>query len=106
MYVILKVQKTVRLREVIVMLAVNYTNLRDNMKAYMDKVTDDYETMIVTRKDNKNVVMLSEEAYNNLMENVYVMGNKANYDWLMESKEQLEKGQISKHSLTEVLVDE
>ena len=60
------------------MLAVNYTNLRDNMKAYMDKVTDDYETMIVTRKDNKNVVMLSEEAYNNLMENVHVMGNKAN----------------------------
>ena len=106
MYVILKVQKTVRLREVIVMLAVNYTNLRDNMKAYMDKVTDDYETMIVTRKDNKNVVMLSEEAYNNLMENVQVMGNKANYDWLMESKKQLEKGQISKHSLTEVLADE
>ena len=42
------------------MLAVNYTNLRENMKTYMDKVTDDYETMIVTRKDNKNVVMLSE----------------------------------------------
>ena len=41
----------------IYMLAVNYTNLRDNMKAYMDKVTDDYETMIVTRKNNKNVVM-------------------------------------------------
>ncbi len=88
------------------MLAVNYTNLRDNIKAYMDRVTDDYETIIVTRKDNKNVVMLSEEAYNNLMENVYVMGNKANYDWLMESKEQLEKGQISKHSLSEVLTDE
>ena len=76
------------------MLAVNYTNLRDNMKTYMDKVTDDYETMIVTRKDNKNVVMLSEEAYNNLMENVYVMGNKANYDWLMESKAQLENGKF------------
>ena len=65
------------------MLAVNYTNLRDNMKRYMDQVTDDYETMIVTRKNNKNVVILSEETYNNLMENVYVMGNKANYDWLM-----------------------
>ena len=72
------------------MLAVNYTNLRDNMKRYMDQVTDDYETMIVTRKNNKNVVILSEETYNNLMENVYVMGNKANYDWLMESKAQLE----------------
>lgn len=88
------------------MLAVNYTDLRDNMKTYMDKVTDDYETMIVTRKDNKNVVMLSEETYNNLMENVYVMGNKANYDWLVESKKQLESGKISIQQLEEVSIDE
>ena len=88
------------------MLAVNYTNLRDNMKTYMDKVTNDYETMIVTRKDNKNVVMLSEETYNNLMENVYIMGNKANYDWLMESKAQLEKGNVSVKNLLEVSADE
>ena len=88
------------------MLAVNYTTLRDNMKTYMDKVTDDYETIIVTRKDNKNVVLLSEESYNNLMENVYIMGNKANYDWLMESKAQLEKGTISTHNLVEVDADE
>ncbi|MBQ9990704.1 MAG: type II toxin-antitoxin system Phd/YefM family antitoxin [Lachnospiraceae bacterium] len=88
------------------MLAVNYTNLRDNMKAYMDRVTDDYETMIVTRKDNKNVVMLSEESYNNLMENAYIMGNKANYDWLMESKAQLERGSISVQNLVEAGADE
>ena len=88
------------------MLAVNYTTLRDNMKTYMDKVTDDYETMIVTRKDNKNVVMLSEESYNNLMENVYVMENKANYDWIMESKAQLENENVSTHDLIEVNVDE
>ena len=68
----------------------------------MDKATDDYETMIVTRKNNKNVVMISEESYNNLMENVYVMGNKSNYDWLMESKEQLESGKYTKHDLIEV----
>ena len=88
------------------MLAVNYTNLRDNMKTYMDRVTDDYETLIVTRKDNKNVVMLSEESYNNLMENIYVMGNKVNYDWLMESKAQLERGNISVQNLVEVDADE
>ena len=88
------------------MLAVNYTNLRDNMKAYMDRVTDDYETMIVTRKDNKNIVMLSEETYNNLMENVYIMGNKTNYDWLMESKAQLESGKVSVQNLIEVDADE
>ena len=87
------------------MLAVNYTNLRENMKTYMDKVTDDYETMIVTRKDNRNVVMISEESYNNLMENVYVMGNKANYDWLLESKK-LENGNFKQHKLIEVSGDE
>ena len=84
------------------MLAVNYTNLRDNMKMYLDKVTDDYETVIVTRKDNKNVVIISEESYNNLMENIYVMGNKENYDWLMKGKKQLENGQCCAHELIEV----
>lgn len=88
------------------MLAVNYINLRDNMKTYMDKVTDDCETMIVTRKDNKNVVILSEDAYNNLMENAYVMGNKSNYDWLMDSKAQLDNGKISVHDLSGVDIDE
>ena len=88
------------------MLAVNYTDLRENMKLYMDRVNDDYETLVVTRKDNRNVVMMSEESYNNLMENLYVMGSQANYDWLMESKEQLEKGMASVHSLVEVGLDE
>ena len=88
------------------MLAVNYTTLRDNMKTYMDMVTEDYETMIVTRKNNRNVVMISEEAYNNLMENVYVMGNKANYDWLTESKSQLEAGKLAPHDLTAEDIDE
>lgn len=72
----------------------------------MDKVTDDYETMIVTGKNNKNVVMLSEESYNNLMENIHVMGNKANYDWLMESKSQLENGSLNLRGLDEADADE
>jgi len=88
------------------MLAVNYTTLRDNMKTYMDKISDDYETMIVTRKNNKNIVMLSEESYNNLIENAYLLSNKANYDWLMESKAQLESGSFSCHELIEVSDDE
>lgn len=74
------------------MIAVNYTNLYENMNVYMDKVSNDCETIIITRKNNKNVVMLSEEAYNNLLENIYVMGSKENYNWLMESKKQLENG--------------
>ena len=44
--------------------------------------------------------------YNNLMENAYIMGNKTNYDWLMESKAQLERGNIAVHDLIEVSADE
>ncbi|MDY3030318.1 MAG: type II toxin-antitoxin system Phd/YefM family antitoxin [Clostridia bacterium] len=88
------------------MLAVNYTNLRDNMKKHFDKITDDYETMIVTRKNNKNIVMMSEESYNTLMENVYIMSDKANYNWLMESKQQLENGDFCTKELIEVSEDE
>lgn len=88
------------------MLAVNYTTLRENMKSCMDEVTDNYETMIVTRKNNKNVVMISEEAYNNMMENLHLVGSKANYDWLMESKKQLEQGMTAQHDLDEEYGDE
>lgn len=72
------------------MLSVSYTNLRRNLKTCFDKIVDDNETMIITRKDNKNVVLISEEAYNNILENEYITSTKANYNWLMESKKQLE----------------
>ena len=83
------------------MLAVNYSQFRDKMKAHMDLVTEDFETIIVTRK-TKNVVMISEDAYNNLLENAYIMGEKANFDWLMESKKQLTVGKSTTHDLIEV----
>ena len=80
------------------MIAVNYSQVRENLKTYMDKATNDFETIIVTRKD-KNVVIISEEAYNNLLENAYLLKAKANYDWLMESKKQLESGKATVHQL-------
>ena len=88
------------------MLAVNYTELRGNLREYMDKVSDDFETLIVTRKKNKNIVMISEETYNNMIENMYLMGNQTNYKWLMESKKQLEDGLLQVKELLEVAVDE
>lgn len=74
------------------MLAVNYSTIRNNLKDYCDKVTDDYETVIITRKDEKNVVLISLEEYNNIMENLFIMSNKKNYDRLVESRRQIERG--------------
>ena len=48
------------------MLAVNYSTIRENLKTYCDMVTDERETVIVTRKDEKNVVIISLEEWNAL----------------------------------------
>ena len=41
------------------MLAVNYSTIRNNLKDYCDQATDNHETVIVTRKGEKNVVIMS-----------------------------------------------
>ena len=84
------------------MIATNYSNIRNNFKKYCDKVTRDYETIIVTRKNDENVVLMSEEKYNNLMENLYIMSNKDYYNELLKRKDEVEKGKVEKHDLIEV----
>ena len=48
------------------MIAVNYSTIRENLKSYCDKVTDNRDTVIVTRKGEKNVVLISLEEWNAL----------------------------------------
>ena len=84
------------------MIATNYSEVRNNLKAYCDKVTKDYETIIITRKNNENVVLMSEEEYNNLMENLYIRSNLKYYQKLVESIKEVEKGNVKEHDLIEV----
>jgi len=46
------------------MIACNYSTYRGKLKEYCDKVVREGETVIVTRKDEENVVMISMEDYN------------------------------------------
>ena len=84
------------------MIATNYSNIRNNFKKYCDKATRDYETIIVTRKNDENVVLMSEEEYNNLMENLYIRSNLKYYQKLVESIKEVEKGNVKEHDLIEV----
>ena len=84
------------------MIATNYSEVRNNLKTYCDKATKDYETIIITRKNNENVVLMSEEEYNNLMENLYIRSNLKYYQKLVESIKEVEKGNVKEHDLVEV----
>ena len=85
------------------MLAVNYSTIRNKLKEYCDKATDEHETVIVTRKNEKNVVLMSLEQYNEMMKAI------RNADYLSKidrSFQQLEAGQGQQHELVEVGEDE
>ena len=84
------------------MLAVNYSTLRNNLTQYCDLTTDDMETVVVTRKNEKNIVMLSLEAYNNLMENLFIVSNRQNYQHVLEGVRQLEAGRTHQLADTEL----
>ena len=74
------------------MIARNYSDVRNNLESVCDTIIRDSETVIVTRKNDENIVMMSLDEYNNLIENYYIRRSEANYKWIQESKEQLEKG--------------
>ena len=42
----------------------NYTDLRANLKGYIDAVVDDCDTVIINRGNGKGVVMISLDEYN------------------------------------------
>ena len=48
------------------MIAVNFSTARSRLKEFCDRATDEDETVIVTRKAEKNVVIISAERYNEL----------------------------------------
>lgn len=81
------------------MLAVNYSTIRSNLKDYCDKATDENETVIVTRKDEKNVVLISLEQYNEFIRN---MKNTEYLNKLDKSFKQVEKGKVVVKTIEEL----
>ena len=81
------------------MVATNYTNVRNNLKEYCDMAYDADEIVIVTRKENKNVVILSLERFN-LMEKA--IRNSQYLAKLDRAFDQLYAGKGQEHELIEV----
>ena len=46
----------------------NTTNFRANLKENLDIVWDDKEVIVITRKDDKNILLISLEKYNKIIE--------------------------------------
>ena len=65
---------------------------------HCDNAADEHETVIVTRKNEKNVVLMSLEQYNEIMKALRNAEYLAKID---RAFQQLEAGQGQQHELTE-----
>lgn len=79
--------------------AVNYSDLRRNLKSYLDHVYEDREALIVTRKNNENVVLISVDEYNSLKETDYLLSSAANARHLEASLRDARGGNVREHEL-------
>ncbi len=81
------------------MIATNYSEVRNKLKDYCDLATDNAETILVTRKENKNVVILSLERFNEMekeLRNVQYLAK------INRGFEQIQSGNGHEHELIDI----
>jgi len=81
--------------------AISYSAARANLAKTMDKVCADHAPIIITRKSESPVVILSLEDYQAMEETAYLLRSPANARRLLESIAALESGQGTEHELIE-----
>ena len=65
----------------------NYTDLRANLKGYIDSVIDDCDTVVINRGNGTGVVMISLEEYNSLKETEYIMSSEQTMNDIRKAQE-------------------
>ena len=83
------------------MRAISYTAVRSNLAQTMKKVCEDHDPVIITRRNNESVVMISLEDYEALNETAYLLQNPRNAKRLLEAIEELESGKGKERKLIE-----
>lgn len=80
----------------------SYSDLRKNLAAAIDAVTNDHEPIVITRdKGRPAAVLMSVEDFASYEETRYLLRSPANADRLLESIGELEGGGGRERDLTE-----
>jgi len=81
--------------------ALTYSQARRNLARTMDEVCDDHSPTIITRKNQRSVVMISLEDFEALEETAYLLRSPRSARRLLESIAELESGGGTERELTE-----
>lgn len=80
--------------------SVSYNNFRSNLKYWFDKVINDVSDVIIKRKGDKDLVLISLDEYNSLKETTYLLSGN-NRDVLLKSIKELEDGSVVNKDIIE-----
>lgn len=69
-----------------------YTNFRQNLKSFLDKVFTNHSPLFVTRSNGEDVVVLSKSDYESMQETFHLLKSPANAARLLKGIEEYEKG--------------
>ena len=81
--------------------AISYTVACANLSKTMRRVCNDYTPVIITRKSESPVVMISLEDYQSMEETAYLLRSPENARNLLESIAELDAGKGIEHELVE-----
>lgn len=70
----------------------NYSELRNNLKYYLDSVINDSEPLLVHRSGDNSVVVISLDEYNSIKETEYIMKSPAMVDIIKRGEEEIKNG--------------
>jgi antitoxin YefM len=83
------------------MLTTTISDFRKDIKRYLDRVTDNFETLIINRGKDNGVVIISLDEYNSLKATHHELSSKINEDRLDSAIEKLKKGSSFQKDLLE-----
>jgi antitoxin YefM len=81
------------------MTVVTYTEARNNFKSILDRVAEDADYTVISRRDAKDAVVMSLEYFNAIQETLHLLSTPANVKHLERSIAQYRKGEIESHEL-------
>lgn len=78
-----------------------FSEARNNLKSVLDKITNDADCTIITRRDAGDAVVMSLDYYNSLMETVHLLRSPENAAHLAKSIAQYRTGKTTIKDLTD-----
>jgi len=84
------------------MVETSYTSLRENLASVLDRVANDREVVIVRRKGDQRVAMISADELSGLLETAHLLRSPKNAQRLLDAMQSVKHGKGKVTSLDEL----